>query len=455
MRSLQAEKKRRLQALLNAELYLPPLVDRLSSGHITIDTPTACRWAGWIDSLVDDEAWSIIEPALHTPEAWPDVWARARRAGFSPTTEHHQAIFFTRHFERALEASRLELARRAWSEALASWSALARTTHIQDVVLAPVSDTLTGDKMTRAVSALLDNPLAMLGDEAVRAMHLLVWEAPPMRRPLRFVLDALNAAREAFDDPEEFKDSPLAAGVLDALGLIEERLHRTITDELDRRLKELDRATVTSEELLAAFDGALVRSEHLHHPKEVDRVLLRRGLGLIWDLREIGREEELEVLLPLVERLTPCAIRLRDLDEESRFGLEGAIADLFVFVGEEALSIDDRQEAYETAIEICPGHRNASRLLSYLLLERANRELLKTAALPSASVRVGPIRRRIHGLVKRAQASIERAAELYPDNELLGQYYRDLGEETRRFEVVDEPEEEEEEEEPSAEGEES
>lgn len=427
--SLRTKKKKRLEALLDARLYLPRLVARLSMGSMTIDDETAARWAGWIDALRDDPAWEFVRPALDMPEAWPEVWTRAREAGFSTATEHHQAIFFTRLFERALDDDHVELARHAWSETLRSWRAVVDDEKFIARHLASSAPDLNDDQRREVVKTLLDGPLAQLGELGIDSLRLRSWESPPARRPLRFLLEALGTARDTFAP----STSPLADGIRRRIDNIDEKLHQSIIEALDRNLDRFDHADADLRDFIVPFEGALLRCRRLRHPPGLDRMILRRGLALIWDLRDAGRDDELGIIPEMVERLEPCAERLRDADDDDFFGLEGAVADLLVFKGEEALSLDDRRQAFEEALEICPGHRNASRLLSYLLLEQANRDLLKTAALPDATARIGPARRRLIPVVERAAERIERAEELYPDNDLLDQYRSDLEGEIERF----------------------
>lgn len=430
--SLREKKKAHLRAFLEAEHRLPLLVERLSSGLIELDAETTRRWAGWLESLRDDPAWEIIEPALQLDEAWPDTWNRARQAGFGEGTEHHQAIFFARLFERAVEETEYPLARRAWTQALLSWSALADGDYLLEQVLSSHLEELSEEQITELLETLLDGPLKQIGELGVGALRLESWEAPPARRALRFALDALSEIEDLFS-PD---DGPVARGALSRVKTIRTRLVEAVSRELERRLDEQDTTTVELDELVTTFDCALVRAEHLDHPPRLDRAILRRGLDRIWSLRDIDRDDELGVIPPMVDRLEPCASRLRGGDSDESFGLEGAIADLLVFKGEEALSLDERQDAFERALETCPGHRNASRLLSYLLLERANRDLLKTAPFPEATARIGAIRRRIRPYLERAAGLIDRAETLYPENELLDQYRGDLNEELKRFRMT-------------------
>ncbi len=433
--SVRNTRRQRLRALLDAELYLPALVDRLSMGLLSVNTEKSCRWAGWIASLRDDPAWEIIEPVLDINEAWPEVWNRARQAGFSDETEHHQAIFFSRLFERAIDESRFEIARRAWTQALLSWRHLAGGDYLRDEIIGPNAD-LSRAQTDEVLAGLFDGPLEVISELAKSGLRLHQWDAPPARRPLRFAMGAIDRAESLFSDDDVPADAPLTTGVTDGVEAIRERLHRAVTSRLDDNLESLDYDTVERAPICALFDSTISRCRHLNYPPQLDRVVLRRGLDVIWNLRDVGRDDELAIIPPMVERLEECATRLQSAGGDDLFGLEGAIADLLVFKGEEALSLDDRQEAYEQALETCPGHRNASRLLSYVLLERANRQLLKLAPLPDATARLGAARTRIQPIVDRVANWIERAEELYPDNDLLGQYQRDLEEEVLRFKLA-------------------
>lgn len=433
--SIRAREKQHLRVLLDARLNLPALVERLSRGFMHIDADTAIRWAGWTESLMQDPGWEVVEPVLQMPEAWPDAWHRARQAGFSEPTEHHQAIFFTRLFERAVHEERFELARYAFSEALESWSRLSDGDYLREQVLQPAGGRWSDAQIEEALSRLLDGPMALLRSLGMRALRTDSWDAPPARRPLRFALEATRQVTDTFQNQQ----GPIASGLLDRAETLVRQLHHRVMEAVEHRLETVDYATAQLDEFLAVIDGALTRGRQLEFPPELDRALLRRGLDLIWELRDTGRDDELGIIPPMVERLEPCTERLREAGGDDFFGLEGAVADLLVFAGEEALSLDAREQAYEQALEICPGHRNASRLLSYVLLERANRDLLKTAALPDASARVNAIRQRIRPLVERAAGRISRAEQLYPDNELLDEYRSDLQNEIDRFKLAPEP----------------
>jgi hypothetical protein len=429
--ALRQEEKARVTALLEAELALPRLVQHLSSGLIQVDSDTARRWAGWIRCLKRDPAWQILEPALTSPRSWPAVWSRAREAGFSPATEHHQAIFFTRLFTLAMATDHVEVPRWIWREALSSWRSVATANYLREVALAAMPDLLDEDCNT-ALEGLLDPAFQLLRERGLPALHLSNWNSTPHRRPLHFVLDAVAAVHEIF---EGAPDSALVRGISNNADSLVEALSRAVTDEFSRRLEEHSLGSITRETILSEIDGALLRAQELGFPVKLDHALLRRSLALTWEIREIKREKELDLLNDTVTRLLPCADRILVAPEEDRFGMEGSIADLLVFAGEDALSLTLRINYFRRALEVCPGHRNASRLLSYALLEVANRELLKTSPLPSATARLGPLRRRVAPLLEEARRAVDEAAALYPDNDLLPRYQAELQEELTRFSI--------------------
>lgn len=427
--ALKEEKTSHIQMLLNAQSYLPPLVDQLSRGVMSFDEPTAWRWAGWIEALIKSPGWSIIAPALSTPGAWPEVWALAKEAGFSERAAHYNALFFQELFEQALLKGRQEVARSAWRQALLSWSALQESSYLQNHVLGHLVHELTADELAEVLGVLFDHPILALQERILDGLRLSPWKKSPHRRPILFAMEAYFVAAEIVGPSE----SSFARGVAKRLQAAQSQLERAVVDAFEAELSAIDLTQVSTAQVEELFDGLNARADLLEHPPELDRFILRQGLALIWDLRELGRDEELYIIDALAPRLQPAAQRLRQSDEQTRFGIEGAIADLSVFVGEEALSIDARQAAFEEALMICPGHRNASRMLSYLLLERANRQLLKTSALPAATARIGLLRRQVRPILSQARRDIERAQELFPDNDLLSRYQGDLDEEWQRF----------------------
>lgn len=431
----RAHLQRRRQALaelFDAEVHLPRLVHHLSDDLLSFDRSDAHRWAGWLRALQKDPAWSVLEPALDSPSAWPAAWTRARSAGFSPASDHFQAIFFTELVEAALAERRLELALQSWLECLASWQHLAVTGYLSEA-LGPLKKELTEDQFRATCASLLDRQLRSISALGMEALRLDSWASAPARRPLEVTLQLLDAPSDALSDA---MDTALGRGLCEAADEAYQALNEAVARRFQERMDAIDFATVQTKEILALVDGLLQRNRCLDHPVSLDRLALRQSLNIIWEIRELERDEELAITEELIERVEPCSERLQQGDDEDFFGLQGAMADLLVFKGEEALSLDVRQRAFEEALKICPGHRNASRLLSYLYLERANRDLLKTAAMPDAGARLGPLRRRIKPLLQRASALIDEARETYPENDLLHRYEGDLKRELERFTIV-------------------
>lgn len=435
--------KQTLAALLDAELFLKDLVVRLSRGTIQMESAEIRQWSGWAQSLRQEEAFEALRPALGRPEAWPEIWDRARESGFSAQTEHFHALFFLRLFEQTHEREDFLLSRYAFREALLSFRVLAQSDYLEKE-LRKADPSFSSEAIEGILKSLVDSPLEMIARCAQNSLHIHQWNGAPAQRGLRYCLELLQEGTEIFHD---CVDHPVAQGILNGLGVARELMSQVIDQELTQRLEEIDLATTSRPDLLAIFDGAIRRHEAVHFPPALDRKILRRGLSVLWDLREMDREEELVIMPPMLERLTPPAVRLEELIEKSRtdqssdaegttsLGMEGAVADLFVFRGEESLSIDDRERWYRRALKTCPDHRNASRMLSYLLIERANRELLKLSALPSATTRFGPLREPVEKILSRISALLEEAATLSPENDLLPQYREDLIKEQKRFQT--------------------
>ncbi len=417
-----------LKARLDARHYLPTLMKRLSAGLIQPDEATADHWASWIQSLQSDPAWPIIEPALDRPEAWPQCWRRARSAGFSPPTAHHQAIFFTRLVPVALEAQRFEVARRSWQRALQNWRSLGDSTYLREQLLIPFD--LDEAQAHQVLASLLDTPANALETLGRQALRLQKWDQSPQRRSLRL---AHQCFRDATDLLDSDSPSALESALAKSLHERHQAIFRAVADRYQQFLDNLDLTSVTTEAIVALLDGALIRHEQLNASPQLAEAILTHTLRTIWDLRELKRDEDMMLLPPLLERLIPLIEPWRSGQRDLPIELAGTVADVLVFSAEDALAIDARQEALEDALALCPGHRNASRLLSYLLLERAGRHLLKLSALPGATGRLDITRRALSGPLERAEEAVERAAALYPNNELLERYTQDLAEERRRF----------------------
>ncbi|WP_146618276.1 hypothetical protein [Lujinxingia litoralis] len=428
MASSTYSEDRELRWLLHARERLPLLARRLSAGTTEL-TPEQCdALSDWSRSLSEDPAWAMLQDALGEAAAWPAVWERARQAGMSARTEHHNALFLSRQFARLLASADLELARWSFVQALSSWLAADAGEALEHYLCecAPEGpEELLEQTRRTALSPVLSPVLT----QTLEALYLDEFHRAPERRPLRFGTELLTLAREQL----ETSQGALARGGHARL----QQMHRTLEDRLidafQNAIESLDLTTLSMADALPLLASLEQRCRLLGFPHRCDEAALRVGLNMIWELRRLGRDDETEVVERLVPALRPLASRLEALPSEEHLELGGALADFYTFESEFAFSLNRREEHLRHALALCEGHRNASRLLSHLLMERANRDLLKIVATPEFGVALGPLRQRLSDALARVESYLDEAATLFPANERLQDYRHDLVTERERL----------------------
>ncbi|TXD38604.1 hypothetical protein FRC98_06900 [Lujinxingia vulgaris] len=424
-----------LTILLEARERLPALAERLSAGTLKLSPPRCDQLSGWYASLREDPGWPIIEAALQTPAAWPRAWELAEEAGFSSRTSHHNALIFSEIFFDALQRDDLSLAGHAWNAAMKAW------VKADTGWLATYLQRCMPDASEEAILATrreaLSQPFAALMQRLRRALNLDNLSVAPDRRGLRFGAHALACCDAIFDNPT----SELAEGGAELARNLRQTLASELTEALHAHMQSLNLTEVSAAQITAPLEGVEQRVRLLSALPGCDLAALRAGLNALWELRRLQRDDVIEALELILPALKPIAERLATLSLDEHIEAAGPLADYYTFESEVAFALNTREDLLRRALKTCEGHRNASRMLSYLLLERANRDLLKLTATPELGAAIGPVRRRVSDALQRAAAAIEEARALHPANELLADYERDLHEERTRFNLRGAPHE--------------
>ncbi|TXD39692.1 hypothetical protein FRC96_06625 [Lujinxingia vulgaris] len=431
----EATLEHELTILLEARERLPALADRLSAGTLKLSPSRCDQLSGWYASLRDDPGWPILEAALRSVSAWPRAWELAREAGFSARTSHHNALIFSEIVFDALKRDDLSLAGHVWGEALQAW-VNADEGWLEDY-LQHCLPTASAEAIRATRRAAPGPALEALEQRARRALNLDALTASPDRRGLRFAQHALDCCDRVFGEAS----SELAEGGAELTHTLRQTLASELTEALHTHIQAINLTHADAAELVAPLEGFEQRVRILSGLPGCDLAALRAGLNILWELRRLERDEAMEAPEHLLPALKPFADRLESIARKDHIEAAGPLADFHTFEAEIAFSLDTREAHLRRALTTCEGHRNASRMLSYLMLERANRDLLKLAATPELGAAIGAVRRRIESALQRAEDALHEARELYPANELLADYQRDLLEERARFNVQGAPRE--------------
>ncbi|MFU8804511.1 MAG: hypothetical protein ACNA8W_11925 [Bradymonadaceae bacterium] len=425
---------------LEAQHILPHLVCRLSRERSWLTPDEALRLVDWATSLREDPAWKIIEPVLEQPSAWPAIWREAVECGFAPQTDHHHALFFGRLFQRCFKEYDLERAGYAWDEMLHAWQRVARTTYL-DELIADLTAGQSEEVQRRGRDVLLNLLDPFVEEIAERLQGALKIDDIPReatsdtaeldRRLILFTWDCLERASLLEGS------SPLITQVAQRASQSRHAIQDRVVDAFARQVDAVDPNEPSVELIIAPFHWVARIFAILPISLSVATDVVNRTLDMIWKLRSLEHPFEKEAMARLLAASRPFNDALLghlSRDDEA-FGHHSQAADFLTFLGERATGAPERIAFFEHAIEICPGHRNASMMLSHTYIERANVHLLKTSAIPDIAGKRGPARDHIRQIVEAARDLVIEAERLYPHNEKLDKYREDVVKECHRFNI--------------------
>jgi hypothetical protein len=425
-----------LDALHSAQL-LPRLLRRLSLERHSADEDELKRLNPWPALLMRQPGWSAIEPMLDSPRAWPDAWQRAVELGFSPACDHHHALLFSRQATRALREDDLDLAEWSAQQAFDAWCRVLSTPYmlgLLDDIVEHSDDPATQAERRSVLTHLLDPHTEALAHDLSEALglkrHLDASQpASLLRRRAALAITSLRAfAHKTASLPDPC--GTLQSARTQAITHIE-RLQQEAAQRFSSMLSDLDPATATPDALLAPFLWAEQISHLLGPDDPLVIPIISEGVDLGWTLRRLKRDQEERLLYKLVDAILPLndALERRLLSRES-LGHNSKCADLLVFRGEEDKAGKQRRY-YDRALAVCPGHRNASLLISYELLHEAAGLITRSHAPQGLLNPNDPI-----SLIKQAHEKVEQAASLYPSNKELERHRELVREQAKRHNLT-------------------
>jgi hypothetical protein len=420
-----------LDALRSAHI-LPRLLRRLTQERYAASEDELRQMSEWPASLMRDPGWSAIEPMLDSPRAWPQAWTRAVTLGFSPTSDHHHALYLTRLADRALADEEQELARWAWEQGLAAWRRVLSTDYmlglLHDIVDPdPALDAERRAVVTHLLDALVDQRGAELAD-GLGLRRALVDGAPAtmLRRRARFAAQAL---RDLCAPAEQDPTGALANAAGRAAALIDS-LQREAAARFEAMLKELDPASAAVDDLLRPAIWAEEIAQVLGYEDTLATPVIEATVELAWTLRKVSRATEQDLLNRMLQAVAPFNLALeRRLLARDSLGHNSKCADFLVFAGETARG-ELRSDSFERALAVCPGHRNAAMLLSYEEIRAAETLIEQSGVSGLLGKKSGP------QLLRDAHAKLARATALYPHNKNLADARTRLTEAATRLQVT-------------------
>ncbi len=427
---------------LYAERLIPKLYRRLTHERYEATEVHIRRLADWPAALMRQAGWGLLEPVLDDPEAWPAIWHQAMEAGFDPVAHHHHALLFSRLTERFLGDEEYELALWSWTECIRAWRGVLTTPYMEDVLddiiqREDADDEDAEQDRRRIVTELLDPLIDRRAHDLRQSLRLdddaRRTEAIPRRR-VRFCWSALMMARELTREVGEDPFNTLTRLHERATHTCEE-IAAQVCSRLTRMIEEIEIAEADGADLLRPFEWAAAAFEIIGMTERASIQIVEQVVTLGWKLHKMGREEGNADFTRILEVTAPFNDDLRRRFEHGEaFGHNAKCADFLVFQGERIDDHDRRFKTFQRAVEISPGHRNASMLLSYEYLIDAN-DLLNQLALMPTPVRYIPGSGRAEKLVEQTARVLELVRETYPPNEDLDTYEQRLHKQAERFRI--------------------
>ncbi len=398
------------QAVLNAldaQDVVPELFNLLTSGVIQANERDTRRLRDWPEALRDSPSWTILADAIQCKSDPQMAWNHAQREGFSDRAAHHNALLLLELSDRLAQgrsfAGSLRCvvwARDAWSQ-LYSSGYLDSLVHDLDAQLPPESTVEivaallcpTLEDRRQAVLNELQKSEADLDSEAVSHGHKWfdVWRgfAPD---GAQLAADRVHTSVATFD--------------MKTNGLVAQRMAQAITD--------IDLTTANDEIIEAPFRLAWRQIQALGLPAPAICELIGHLISTLWTLRRVGRDS-IPAFADLVDIGILVAPHLaKTIESGESIGQNSRLADLYVFRAERDRG-DVRREFLGLALKYCPGHRNASMLMSYQHLYDAQAAL----ALLATTIRPASVKttlQKVHDSLKATEAA-------FPLNEDLAEHW--------------------------------
>ncbi|AWV88407.1 hypothetical protein DN745_03215 [Bradymonas sediminis] len=432
--------KRRLLAALRAKTLVPTLIHCLSRGRSKArkDDPRILR--DWVESIVTDPGWQVIGPRVEAlaedPKKsgtrlaadWLQLWSKAVAAGWSPRTDHHHALLFGRFCDEAVAAKDFESAEYFWTESVAAWLRVLSSDYLDAW--------LKGMGATKAQTReQLLEPIIAARAAQLRSGLSLENAANPTAVDLqktRFAWQALThlAAQIKASGSEE----PALIGLGDAVARDLGDTQAALLRQFARMIDALDLSAPNIDALLAPFNWADAIFEILPIDASVAARVSDAAVDIGWKLRKLGPDELDKWMKRLLSAARPFndALEAFILDGQA-FGQNSTCADFLVFRGEHRSRSKGRDAFFERAIKVCPGHRNASMMLSYEKLLNLSDLLLRVRMVPSAITMLPGTATRVETAIAEAWELLEQAESLYPSNDKIDEYRQQLAHEAKRL----------------------
>lgn len=419
----------KLLLALRAQQLIPKLHMRLTFERYVATEDDMRRLSAWPDALSQDPGWPRIEPVLDQPDAWPAAWHRATELGWSPKSDHHNALFFTQMTDRFASDEDYENALWSWTEAIGAWKRLMQSDY-PSALLADLTPEADEDTRQNHQQTLRDLLSPLIEDKAHALRDALRLDDDRRqneqidKRQARFAWSALDMAKVILNDIDTTQDHfGILTHLLSQTSQKQETIRMETIARFERMVQALDLNEATGEALVGPFEWVTQVFEMLGANSHGSISIVEQVVDLGWSLRRLGLDDnnkDFEHILQITSHFNDdLSRRVKSLET---FGHNAKCADFLVFKGELADTTESRKAIFERGLEICPGHRNSAMLLSYEYLNEAHALIYQLKLVPGTVSRTLSPSKAVEDTVLKAWAKVEQAEDVFPTNKELEQY---------------------------------
>lgn len=393
------------QALLNAldaQDVVPGLFLLLTGGVLQANEKDTRRLRDWPEALQDSASWPIVSEALTSGTKDPTAWNHAQTLGFTDRAAHHNALLLLELSDRLTQGRRFEESLRCLTWSTTNWEQLYESGY-----LAALAKDLDPQISEAATAEIISGLLCATLEE--RRQSVL---AELRKSSADMDAAAITHGQDWFEVWRAFEPGAKRAAerIRESVAAYDQSVSQLVAQQMTRTVSDLDLTTAQDKDIEAPLRLAWNQIEALRFPTPAMAELIGTLISTLWSLRRVGRDTT-----PAFDTLVDLGILLaphlgKTIKSGESIGQNSRLGDLYVFRAERERG-EARREYLVLALEFCPGHRNASMLMSYLHLHDAQvgmQELGKTIRPAS-----------IHATLKKVHGHLKLAEEAFPLNEDL------------------------------------
>ncbi len=386
------------QALLNAldaQDVVPGLFLLLTGGVLQANEKDTRRLRDWPEALQDSASWPTLSEALTSGTNDPTAWNHAQTLGFTDRAAHHNALLLLELSDRLTQGRRFEESLRCLRWSTTNWAQLYASGYLA-ALLKDLDPQIPEDATAEILDALLCPALDERRQSVVAELRKSAADMDAA---------AITHGHDGFEIWRTFEPGAKGAAerIRESVAAYDQSVSQLVAQQMTRSLSDIDLTTAQDLEIEAPLRLAWRQIEALGFPAPAMAELMGALISTLWSLRRVGRDTA-----PAFEALVDLGILLaphlgKTIKSGESIGQNSRLGDLYVFRAERERG-EARREYLDLALGFCPGHRNASMLMSYLHLHDAQvsmQDLAKTIRPTSIKATL----KKVHGHLKLAEAA--------------------------------------------------